>query len=158
MDAVEPLSSEFKWEFSANGSYSTPKRFVASQEAAWVLSAALTGPRTVKLLCTVSGLYPCCTVAILADTVQANPAPGTGTSTGHPFFYLCNSGVVNGADGFAKASYGQHHVDLVIDSANSVSFSVDGAKQTGSWPIPKSYRVLVDTYWPSSSVEFVKKK
>jgi len=65
------------------------------------------------------------------------------------FMYHANQGSVNGKTGFATK--GVAVVELFIDK-REVSFSVDGAKQEGSWVLNEEVYLVCDPYHVGSTV------
>jgi len=65
------------------------------------------------------------------------------------FMYHVNQGNVNGKTGFPAK--GVATIELVIEN-KSVTFSVDGVKQNGVWPLPEEVYLVVDPYHTGSTV------
>jgi len=65
------------------------------------------------------------------------------------FMYHVNQGNVNGKTGFPAKSVAT--IELVIENKN-VTFSVDGVKQIGNWPLPEEVYLVVDPYHSGSTV------
>jgi len=65
------------------------------------------------------------------------------------FMYHVNQGNVNGKTGFPSKSVAT--IELYIER-KIVTFSVDGVKQEGNWPLPEEVYLVVDPYHSGSTV------
>jgi len=63
--------------------------------------------------------------------------------------YHVNQGNVNGKTGFPSKSVAT--IELVIEN-KSVTFSVDGVKQAGTFPLPEEVYLVCDPYHTGSTI------
>eukprot|EP01125_Pyxidicula_operculata_P018794 TRINITY_DN671_c0_g3_i1.p1 TRINITY_DN671_c0_g3~~TRINITY_DN671_c0_g3_i1.p1 ORF type:complete len:156 (-),score=30.84 TRINITY_DN671_c0_g3_i1:287-754(-) len=139
------------WEFSGNCDIISTKEARSNKGGAWAASN--------KFNSSSDGI-----IRVIVDTTNCNgwfqigiddknefPKPGY-SSPSFPFCYHGYHGQVNNKEGSPSSPYSKFSnikreicVDLTIKNM-TVTFTVDGTPQEGSWNIPKTARVLVDIY------------
>eukprot|EP01125_Pyxidicula_operculata_P018795 TRINITY_DN671_c0_g3_i2.p1 TRINITY_DN671_c0_g3~~TRINITY_DN671_c0_g3_i2.p1 ORF type:complete len:456 (-),score=99.11 TRINITY_DN671_c0_g3_i2:287-1654(-) len=145
------LNDNLVWEFSGNCDIISTKEARSNKGGAWAASN--------KFNSSSDGI-----IRVIVDTTNCNgwfqigiddknefPKPGY-SSPSFPFCYHGYHGQVNNKEGSPSSPYSKFSnikreicVDLTIKNM-TVTFTVDGTPQEGSWNIPKTARVLVDIY------------
>ncbi len=115
---------------------------------------------TIRLETQTVGCYGNLSIAVSATDVLNCTATVYNNNHQTAFFYDAYNGNVNrNYDSYGLFASSRYAGEVVVElhiRGNTLTFSVNGVLQTGSWEIPDTYHVLVCTYGPGGTASIAR--
>lgn len=140
----------FSWDSCTNGTMFDEKTLIATSIGAWGKSLLFSTAEKFSLQLDFSNTsYGA--IGFGHNKVQFLPGRDWDEIGNLDFYYNIYAGSINGVSGFAKCRDPNFSVTLYIDNG-SVTCSLNGIMQSGSWAIPEMCCLFADIYHANSTL------